>query len=67
MNEKPILLSIISKAEDIADVLLRHLDEEGGCDHKINVIVEEVFGPSLEAKDQYQKRSIPVTKGEVTT
>jgi hypothetical protein len=58
---------IIQKAENIIDVLPRHLGEEGGCDHKINVIVEEAFGPSLEAKDQYEKRSIPVTKGEVTT
>ena len=67
MNEKPILLSIISKAENIADVLLRHLGEEGGCNHKINVIVEEAFGPSFEAMDQYQNRSIILTKEEVTT
>jgi hypothetical protein len=67
LNEKPILLSIISKAEDIADVLLRHLDEEGGCDHKVNAILEEAFGPRSEAKDQYQKRSVLLTKEEVTT
>ena len=58
---------IIQKAENIADVLLRHLGEEGGCDHKINVIVEEAFGPSFEAMDQYQNRSIILTKEEVTT
>jgi len=58
---------IIQKTEDLADVLLRHLGEEGGCDHKINVIVEEAFGPSLEAQDQYLKQSILLTKEEVTT
>lgn len=57
-SEKFRINNIIQKVENIADVLLRHLSEEGGCDHKINVIVEEVFGPSFEAQDQYQNSSL---------
>ena len=65
--KEPKASSIISRAETIADVLLRHLCEEGGCNHKIDAIVEEAFGPTLESKDQYQNCSILPTKERVTT
>ena len=58
---------VIQKAENIADVLLRHLQEEGGCNHNVNGIVEEAFGPTLESKDQYQNCSTLSTKERVTT
>ena len=58
---------IIQKAENIADVLLRHLSEKGGCNHRIAVIVEEAFGPTLESEDQYQNCSILPRKERVTT
>jgi len=67
LSDKLRVSNILSKAENIADVLLRHLYETGGCNHSVNKIVEEAFGPSLEAKDQYQDRSIILTKEEVTT
>lgn len=66
-SEKIRINNIIQKVENITDVILRHLGEEDGCDHKINVIVEEAFGPSFEAKDQYQNCSILLKKEEVTT
>jgi hypothetical protein len=58
---------VIQKAENIADVLLRHLQEEGGCNHNVNGIVEEAFGPTLESKSQYPNCSIPSMKERVTT
>ena len=58
---------VIQKAENIADVLLRHLQEKGGCNHNVNGIVEEAFGPTLESKDQYQNCSILPRKEKVTT
>ena len=67
MSQRTISSSVISKAENIADVILKHLSEKGGCNHKIAVIVEEAFGPTLESKDQYQNCSILSTKETVTT
>ena len=55
--KEPKVSSILSRAETIADVLLRHLGEEGGCKHNLDMIVEEAFGPTLESKDQYQNCS----------
>jgi len=65
--KEPKAYSIISRAETIADVLLKHLGEEGGCKHKIDAIVEEAFGPTLESKGQYHNCSVLSTKERVTT
>lgn len=56
---------IISKAGIIADVLIRHLEEKDGCNHKIDVIVEEAFGPSFEGRDH--NPNISNQTEEVTT
>jgi hypothetical protein len=56
-SEKYKFNKIIEKAENIVDVLLRHMGEEGGCDHKIDTIVEEAFGPSFEGQDHHQNNS----------
>lgn len=55
---------IIQNAENIADALLRHLSETE-CDHKIHEIAKEVFGPSLDRKDQHLNLSNQIK--EVTT
>jgi hypothetical protein len=59
--------NIIVKAENMADVLLKHLQEEDGCKHNLDEIVVEVFGPTLESKDQYQNCSTLSIKERVTT
>jgi hypothetical protein len=65
MNEELKVNSIISRAEHIADTLLKHLSEKEECNHKIYEIVEEVFGPSFEGQDQYHSSSNQTE--EVTT
>ena len=64
MSDKLKAVEIISKAENIADALLRHLSETE-CDHKIHEIAKEVFGPSLDIQDQHQNLSNRIK--EVTT
>ena len=63
MKEK--VHDIISKAGIIADVLIRHLEEKDGCNHRIDAIVAEAFGPSFERQDQYHSSSNQTE--EVTT